>query len=140
MVQKITISAVLFSVILAVVLGITLSGVSTSQNQTNHQGLNKANETLSADEICVEEDRDFYPTIDGFEARSDHILECLKTCGNEGNTVQIQEGKIINGKVPNVNSWPFLVKMYFENSAGDSELCGGTILNNRNRLNVFLLF
>ena len=113
-----------------------MSGASTSQNQTN-QGLNQANETLSAEEICVEEEKDFYPTIDGFEARSDHIPECLKTCGNEGNTVQRQEGKIINGQVPNVNSWPFLVKMYFENSAGDSELCGGTILNNRNRLNVF---
>jgi len=116
-----------------------LSGTSTSQNKTNqglNQGLNQANEILSADENCTEEERDFYPTIDGFKARSDHISECLKTCGNEGNTVQRQEGKIINGQVPNVNSWPFLVKMYFENSSGDKELCGGTILNNRNRLNV----
>ena len=112
-----------------------MSGAWTSQNQTN-QGLNQANESLSADQICVEGEKDFYPTIDGFEARSDHISECLKTCGNEGNTVQRQEGKIINGQVPNVNSWPFLVKMYFKNSAGDSELCGGTILNNRHRFKL----
>ena len=94
----------------------------------------QTNQSLPEEKKCVDE-RDFYPTIEGFQTRSDHISECLRTCGNEGNTVQEREEKIINGQVPNMNLWPFLVKLYIY-SGEVSEMCGGTILNNRKRSQV----
>ena len=68
----------------------------------------------------------------GFEARSDHLPKCLQTCGNEGNTVAKRAGRIVGGETADLNSWPFLVKLspYIN---GIKTLCGGTVLNNRNR-------
>ena len=102
---------------------------------------------------CVEPERQFYPKIEGFEARTDRISRCLQTCGNEGNTVPTREGRIIGGKEPIYektypkyrHSWPFIVKLgivfpssyWFsgpEYSKGGT--CGGTVLNNRNRSQI----
>ena len=117
----------LFAIILAITIGITLSSGLTGQSQTN-----QTSQSLPDEKKCVEAERTFHPTIEGFEARSDHISECLQTCGNEGNTVKTREEKIINGQIPNMNSWPFLVRLIFYTDS-QSEMCGGTILNNRSR-------
>ena len=88
---------------------------------------------------CVEDERiPFYPTIKGFEARSDHLPKCLQTCGNEGNTVAKRAGRIVGGDVADLNSWPFLVKLSLSFSGGEY-LCGGTVLNNRNRSQIWYL-
>ena len=134
-VQIITLYAVLFAIILAITLGITLSSGLTGQSQTDQGRTNQTSQSLSDEKKCVEAERTFHPTIDGFEARSDHISECLQTCGNEGNTVKTREEKIINGQIPNMNSWPFLVRLIIF-TGEQSEMCGGTILNNRSRSKV----
>ena len=94
-------------------------------------------ESVSAKEkSCVENEQiPFYPTIKGFEARSDHLPKCLQTCGNEGNTVAKRAGRIVGGDVADLNSWPFLVKLSLSIS-GNEYLCGGTVLNNRNRSQI----
>lgn len=86
--------------------------------------------TLPKETKCVEDERTFHPTVEGFNARSDHISGCLQTCGNEGNITEKRWEKIINGKVPNMNSWPFLVKLNFVFGL-EQNMCGGTILNSR---------
>ena len=88
-------------------------------------------ESLPDETQCDGDNRTFHSTIEGFRARSNHIPDCLQTCGNE-NTIPEKEEKIINGKIPNINSWPFLVKLHFI-SGTKAQLCGGTILNSRNR-------
>ena len=120
-VHAIAMCAVLFVIILSVTLVVTLSG-----------DVNANDTTVGTEPKCVEEKRTFYPTIDGFKARSDHIPQCLQTCGNEGNTETAKWGKIINGETPDMNSWPFLVKLSFW-FGGEGSMCGGTVLNNRNR-------
>ena len=117
-VQLISISLVLSIIILAITLGIILFVAVTDYS-------------LPDETQCEGDNRTFHSTIDGFRARSNHIPDCLQTCGNE-NTVPEKEEKIINGKTPNINSWPFLVKLHFI-SGTNAQLCGGTILNSRNR-------
>ena len=123
-VQAISICAVLFAIILGIILGVTLSGGS--------DGSSGSVTPSNTEPKCVEKERTFHPTIDGFEERTDHILECLQTCGNEGSSETSRWGKIINGITPDMNSWPFLVKLYIYFGA-ESDMCGGTILNSRKR-------
>ena len=95
-----------------------------------------AKSSPAKEKSCVEDERiPFYPTIKGFEARSDHLPKCLQTCGNEGNTVAKRAGRIVGGDVADLNSWPFLVKLSLSFSGGEY-LCGGTVLNNRNRSQI----
>ena len=124
-VHAIAMCAVLFVIILSIILGVTLSGGSRLSDADDGESEPK----------CVEEERTFYPTIDGFKARSDHIPQCLLTCGNEGNTETDKWGKIINGETPDMNSWPFLAKLSFWFGV-EGSMCGGTVLNNRNRSNI----
>ena len=117
-VQVILISLVLSIIILAITVGIILFVAVTA-------------ESLPDETQCEGDNRTFHSTIEGFRARSNHIPDCLQTCGNE-NTLPEKEEKIINGKTPNINSWPFLVKLHFI-SGTKAQLCGGTILNSRSR-------
>ena len=117
-VQVISISLVLSFIILAMTLGIILFVAVTDV-------------PLPDETQCDGDNRTFHSTIEGFRARSNHIPDCLQTSGNE-NTIPEKEEKIINGKIPNINSWPFLVKLHFI-SGTKAQLCGGTILNSRNR-------
>ena len=117
-VQVISISLVLSIIILAITVGIVLFVAATDVS-------------LPDETQCDGDNRTFHSTIEGFRARSNHIPDCLQTCGNE-NTLPEKEEKIINGKTPNINSWPFLVKLHFI-SGTKAQLCGGTILNSRNR-------
>merc|ERR1719209_52269 len=83
---------------------------------------------------CIEDEQTVYQTIEGFQARTDHISQCLNTCGNEGNnhgeSRTSKWERIINGQVPKQNAWPFLVKLQFWHGE-EGSLCGGTVLNNR---------
>ena len=80
----------------------------------------------------MEPSRTAHPTVDGFEARTDHIPSCLQTCGNEGSGSGEEAKKwerIINGVTPDVNSWPFLVRLFFSNEGqATGFICGGTVL------------
>ena len=41
---------------------------------------------------------------------------CLQTCGNEEASGRKNEWqKIINGVTPDINAWPFLVRLFFSN-------------------------
>ena len=55
---------------------------------------------------------------------------CLQTCGNEAASGRKHEWhKIINGVTPDVNSWPFLVRLFFSNAGENTGfVCGGTVL------------
>ena len=61
-----------------------------------------------------------------FEALTDEITPNLETCG--GNA------RIVNGVNANPNSWPWIVRLLFQNAedaeSGAVGLCGGTIINN----------
>ena len=125
----------------------------TTKATTTKATTTKATTKATTARACVEPERQFYPKIEGFEARTDRISRCLQTCGNEGNTVPTREGRIIGGKEPIYektypkyrHSWPFIVKLgivfpssyWFsgpEYSKGGT--CGGTVLNNRNRSQI----
>ena len=82
---------------------------------------------------CVEHKSETYPTIEGFEARTDYLPKCLETCGNEDLTEENKFNRIINGITPDVNDWPFLVHLFFYNTPNisadgliEGHLCGGT--------------
>ena len=123
-IQAISICVVLLAIILGIILGVILSGGSG--------GSSGFVTPSNVEPKCVEKERTFHPTINGFEERTDHISECLQTCGNEGNSETSRWGKIINGITPDMNSWPFLVKLYIYFGA-ESNMCGGTVLNSRKR-------
>ena len=82
---------------------------------------------------CVEHESETYPTIEGFDARTDSLPKCLETCGNEALTEENKFNRIINGITPDVNDWPFLVHLFFYNTPNisadgliEGHLCGGT--------------
>ena len=126
----------------------TTTTTTTKATTTTTTTTTKATTTTRA---CDEPDREFYPKIEGFEARTDRISRCLQTCGNEGNTVPAREERIFGGKEPIYqkryptyrHSWPFIVKLgivmrtsyWFEDEV-QGGICGGTILNNRNRSDI----
>ena len=113
----------------------TLPDTSVAAESTPNNSV-PAKSSPAKEKSCVEDERiPFYPTIKGFEARSDHLPKCLQTCGNEGNTVAKRAGRIVGGDVADLNSWPFLVKLSLSFSGGEY-LCGGTVLNNRNRSQI----
>jgi len=61
-----------------------------------------------------------------FEALSDEITPDLETCGGSA--------RIVNGVNANPNSWPWIVRLLFQNAedveSGVASVCGGTIIYN----------
>ena len=131
----------------------TSAATTTTTTTTTKATTTTTTKATTTTRACDEPDREFYPKIEGFEARTDRISRCLQTCGNEGNTVPTRGGRIIGGKEPIYqktyptyrHSWPFIVKLNIvlptsrwfhgpEHSEGSH--CGGTILNNRNRSQI----